>query len=764
MPNENAKNTPYNNLANNAIQNGKKSAKKLNKSLDNKAVVVGKAINKLTFKPLNKNIYKDLTPEEHRLALIKSCVDGNSIFEDSYTDPPEKYAEDMKDYMFYQHLYLLAAAQMTQPSENGSLLPGLIGGLSMIAGAALFDERFRSNLVSHVEDKLQKYVEPFKDENPKLWHQLSAKVEAHPGCASPESIAIKLLRYQKQANNAVKSGVRTVKEVDDQLQNKCSELKSAASNMGIAWSDVVKLKNQMAKDLSVMDNIKYGEQFDSISSELNRDSDDLSDASEFEIPIDIESAARKLMTYQNQLREAVNGLHENGVLPDKYADIAKPPVKESDVFASAINEVAELKFYTEKVLGLKWDDVATRYNEMNEAEYDRLNKNSNIYKECIDEANRQEILPDGSKNPNYGKVDMAKYKKLKHDYNMQREAAARNGQPMPYGFPMVSMDGKLHDFIEYDARMKEHNERMYYELPVDSKSAGRCLKKYQQDAYENVRHNPNRQHSERAYMSSNDAYALSNALCKNIKVASDVLKFDWKSTIREYRKDVYDTVRKDKSKRLIWSDMVNGDIIDNIQSTSVIYETDENGIVSKKTVPLSRQEQIAAWDGTLYDKNGNKIPDDKLMQIRNPYTEDDATNALYATFINDLKLELQIKSLREENTYLDDNGEEKIKPQVMREIITLENEQKDLQDYRKNLLDSFQADHFPPELINKVKEKAEAWFDDSKEYMRGDENALDKNQTDKNQSKIPEVKLDESLLPAVYGDDEDENEFESPDF
>jgi hypothetical protein len=155
------------NQRNNSVRK-KTKTNMIDKSLNKSTMHVARAAEKASIS-INDNIFPGLTPEEHRLALIESCVNTDNIFTDHIDDPPEKASEDFKDYMFYSQLYFLAASQMMQPDETGSILPGIVGGLSMIAGAALMSDDFRKNMKQHVEDKLVKYVEPFKDSAPKLW-------------------------------------------------------------------------------------------------------------------------------------------------------------------------------------------------------------------------------------------------------------------------------------------------------------------------------------------------------------------------------------------------------------------------------------------------------------------------------------------------------------------------------------------------------------------------------------------------------------------
>lgn len=750
-------------VASGVIRGGKSAANKANSSIDKAAVRMARKAEKIVI-PFNDNIFPNLSPEEHRLALIESCINTDEIFKDKITDPVEKSSDDIRDYMFYNQLYFLAAAQITQPDQTGSIIPGLVGGLSMIAGAALVSDDFRKNLKEHAQDSLLKYVEPFKDSAPKLWQHLSAQVESHPGSASPESIALKLLRYQRQAADLVESGEYNVKDADDLLAKKTSELRATAENMNVPWADVVRMRNSMAKD---MDNLQrdrehsYGTDWQmKAANDLERKSSGLSEkvgnvrdwteAKDWSAPIDTESVATRLMAYQKQLQESVEQLHakaDGDTVDSKYAHLAGK--SEHEYFASAIEEVAELKSYAEKVLHIKWDDVTDLYNKMNQEEYDISNTKMEAAKgytdkngehhSYLDEDALYKYLPDGSENPNFGKPNAFYEQKRKEYYDALRQQEMTGKAMDIEKVPALTKDGRIADYVAADAEIRTHNKRMYYELPVDAASAGRCLKKYQQEAYECVRGLTNESIHEAT--DSSAAYSLANNLCKNVRAAADILKFNWTDSVKAYRKDVYNTVLKNPSKAAIWKEMVDGDVIANIPKTTTTYVT-ENGETKKEIKTLDRKKQIEAWDGVMYNSDGSRIKDDVLMQVRNPYTEDEASKALYNLFVDDFKLQLKETSIRDthEETIekmVDGNmvTETTIEPKYQRQIDAIDDERKNIEKRRDELLNAFSSDNFSSDLITKIKDKAMTWFENAKDQM------------DKANGVTPEAKLDESLSP-----------------
>lgn len=745
------KNKPTGEKIVNGAFNGAKKAKSFaNKMTDVQASYVAHVAKK-AFSPFNDNLFPNLSPEEHRAALIESCINTDEIFKDKITDPANKSASDIRDYMFYNQLYFLAAAQIMQSGSDGSFLPGLVGGLSMIAGAALISDDFRKNLKEHAQDTLLKYVEPFKDSSPKLWQHLSAQVESHPGCACPESIALKLLRYQRQAADMVNNGDCDVKYADDLLAKKTSELKAAADDMNIEWSDVVNMRNSLSEDMHNLQKSRehsFGVNWQSEAvnnmeakepglSKKVGNAREWDNASDWSAPIDVASVANRLMVYQKELQEAVEQLHnkkDGDTIDPKYTHLAGK--SEAEYFAAAIHEVAELKMYAKNVLDIKWDDVTREYDAMNRKEYDLSNGVLEDMKKYVVEDGLQKYLPDGSENPNFGKPN-EEYFKAFDAWSENVRKQDLTGENIDIKRPPKLVDGRIADFIKADDEIREHNKHMYYELPVDAASAGRCLKKYQQEAYECVRglnnetiHKSNDGHT----VDSMQAYTLANDLCKNVRAAADILDFNWSDSVKAYRKDVYNTVLKNPSKGAIWKEIVDGDIITNIPKSTTTYKT-VAGHTVKEVKPLDRKEQIAAWDGAIYNTDGSRISDDVLMQVRNPYTKDEASKALYNLFVDDFKLQLQETNIRDSHEELVD-GVKTLEPKYQHQIDSINDERKDITKRRDDLLNAFSSDHFSPELIDEIKSNAMKWFEDAKNQMTGN----------KSNTKS-DVELDESLAP-----------------
>lgn len=695
-----------------------------NKPFDKAAKRAMNAAKKIAV-PVNDNIFPGLSPERHRLALIESCINTDEIFTDKISDPPDKGSNDIRNYMFYNQLFFLASAQMLQPDATGSLLPGIVGGLSMIAAAAVMNDGFRKHLKEHAQDSLLKYVEPFKESTPKLWQKLSAQVESHPGCVSPESIALKLMRYQRQAYDMVNSGDCDAKFADDLLLKKTSELKAAADEMNINWADVIKMRNTMAKDMESLQNDRmelYGENWQQRSvDEMEMVSPGLSgkvgnardwkETNDFVPPVDTDTVAIRLKVYQKELQEAVeelNSKQDGEPISSKYAHLAGK--SESEYFAAYIKQVAGLKAYTESVLGASWDEVADKYDKINRAEYDVHNDKLSSIEKYVDEKNRERFMPDGSENPDFGKPNDAYYEDLKAYKELKKSGADVEKMPK------VGADGKITDYANaYDA-IDAHNRSMYYELPVDSESAGRCLKKYQQEAYGCVRGMNDTVHE---MSDSSKAYTLANDMCRNVRAAADILKFNWQDSIKAYRKDVYTTVLKNPGKSAIWSEMVNGDVITNIPKTCTTYRTDSNGRTKKEVRPLDPKEQINAWDGAMFKSDGSRVNDNTLMHIRNPYTEEEASKALYNLFVSDFKLQLQEASIVEKHSQSDGDGKTKIEPKYQRKIDAINDEREGIKKRRDELLNAFTSDHFSPDLIDRVEMTAMKWFEEAKMQMSG---------------------------------------------
>lgn len=714
----------------NRPQNGGKKSNRF----DRNAYRAARTAEKVAIK-VSDNLFPNLDVEHHRLALIESCINTNEIFKDNISDPSTKSGNDIRDYMFYNQLYFLAAAQISQPSENGSLLPGLVGALSMIAGAAIVNDDFRKNLKDHAEDALLKYVEPFKDSAPKLWQTINAKVESHPGCVSPESIAMKLLRYQKQAHDMVEEGKASTKYANNLLLKKTSELKQAANEMNIDWEQVIQMRDKLSADMTALQNDreqKYGSDYkERACNEMDSRSPGLSDKTggasdwkstcEWEAPIDVQSVAKRLVSYQKQLQEAVEELHESkdgDTISSKFSHLSGKT--EDKYFASAIKEVAELKKYTEKVLGLDWDDVTDEYDRLNTSEYDKHANVIKAYEKYVDKENRD------PNSPHYGEHNQK--------YHDERKSAMQPRCP----------SNEMYEKAK--AAIREHNLFMYYELPVDADSAGRCLKKYQQDAYENVRDIPTRHNYKHASMSSNEAYYMSNELCKQVKAASAILDFDWKKTIREYRKDVYKTILKDDKKSAIWKEISGGDIIANIPENTITYIPQPNGPAKKEIKKLNYKERIASWDGTIYDSHGNQIPADSMIQVRDPYTKDEAKDVYTNLFSQYLNAKQQEAVL---NQTASETGKD-VSADLMRIHAKMDEVNKKCDEVDKSLID----DHFSPRIIAEIREEAMQFFKDRETGY-----------TENYKKQYGDVVLDESLAPnEPDGDDPSYSTPLLPDF
>ena len=620
---------------------------------------------------VNENIYPELTAEEHRIALIETCIKTDEIFSDNITDKPEAKTTQLQNYMFYNQLYFLAIAQMTQSGANGNMLEGLVGGLSMIAGAAIMNEDFRKNLKEHVEDALIKYVEPFKDSQPKLWQELSARVESHPGCESPEGIAIKLLRYQHQAAEAVSKGAST-KEMNELLLKKTAELKGEADAANIPWSQVIQMRTALTNSLDTKEKDReaaYGKGWkNQVKMELNSKREGLgktvgidklshAETKDWEAPIDTISVAKRLVSYQKQLQEAVEALHnseEGFEMPPKFAHLKGK--KEHELFESALSEVVKLKAYAEKTLDLDWSEITAEYDNLNKERYD---------------------IPSSMKRMYEGR---------------------------PSQTDVIRLDGKMPTETEYESAkeaIRRHNNFMHYELPVDADSAGRCLKKYQQDAFENVRDISERHNYGRKAMDSGSAYALADKLCQNVQVASKALGFDWTDTVTAYRKDVMKTVRKREDLSVIWRELSEGSVVTNIPENTTVYVLDENGKSQKVVKPLSKSEQIPAWDGAVFDASGNKLNATTLFQVRNPYTSDEATLAFTALMNERNAAELEKKELLSQS-----GGKE------TPSILTVQQRLSDIDDRFSKMNRALISDRYTPNDILQIKQDAMAAYDE----------------------------------------------------
>lgn len=622
---------------------------------------------------VDQNLFPSLDAEEHRIALIESCVKGDSIFSDKLTDKPEVKDTQLQNYMFYNQLYFMAMSQLMQPNEQGSLMVGLVGSLSMLAGAAIMNEDFRKNLKEHAEDALIKYVEPFKSKAPKLWQELSARVESHPGCESPEGIAIKLLRFQHQATEAVSNG-KSTREVNKLLLKKTAELRNEAEVANISWDEIIRMRDDLANTMNRVDKDRqeaYGadwknqtkmalnEKSDGLGEKVGIDKISFSQTQDWELPVDTKSVARRLVAYQKQLQEAVEAVHNtedaNFEMPAKYAHLDGK--KEHELFADALDEVAALKTYAEKVLKVKWSEVAAEYDQLNKNRYDKAGSVVRAYK-------------GEEPHPNDIKFDVPP---TESEYNAAEQA------------------------------IKEHNNFMHYELPVDAASAGRCLKKYQQDAYENVRDISTRHNYKRKSMDSGAAYDLANKLCQNVQVASKILGFDWRDTVIAYRKDVFNTVEGDESKSVIWTEITDKSIQANIPRYTVTYERGKKGELEKKSVRLSKKESVAAWDGALFDSSGNKIKDNVLLQVRNPYVSDEATIA-YTGLMNERNvINLEIEELQK-------SGGSSI------DLYTAEQKLSDIEKRFDELEKALSSDGFTIDMLVKIKNDAMEAYD---ERIRG---------------------------------------------
>lgn len=704
--------------------NMQKKKSHLSRSYDRKAYAAAKAAELASVK-FSENIFPNLDVEEHRRALIESCINTNEIFKDNIADPSTKSGNDIRDYMFYNQLYFLAASQISKPSANGSLLPGIVGGLSMIAGAALVSEKFRNNLKDHVEDGLLKYVEPFKGSAPKLWATLNAKVESHPGCVSPESVAMKLLRYQKQAYDMIESGDASTKYVNSLLLKRTSELKQAADNMNIDWDQVIQMRDTLSRDMTVLQNDreqKYGHDFkDAACRDMDEQHTGLSDkiggaqewkcTSEYELPIDVKSAARKLVTYQKQLQEAVEGLHDSkdgDAISSKFSHLSGKT--EDQYFASSIKQTAELKAYVEKVLHLDWNDVTDEYDKLNAAEYDKNAAIVKAYEKYVD--------------PEHRSKDGAEYGKHNELYHSLRREGEQVRCPSNDAYENAK------------SAIRDHNLFMYYELPVDADSAGRCLKKYQQDAYENVRDIPTRHNYKHASMSSNEAYYMSNELCKQVKAASSILGFDWKKTIREYRKDVYKTILKDDKKSAIWKEISGGDIIANIPDSTITYIPQPNGPAKKEVRKLNYKERIASWDGAIYDSDGNPIPADSMIQVRDPYTKEEAKD-IYTNLFS------QYLSAKRQEAILQQTADETGKD-VTADLLTIRSRLNDVNKRCDEVDKSLIDDHFSPKIIAEIRNEAMEFF-----------NKREDGYSENYKKQYGSVELDESLAPPETEEESD---------
>lgn len=761
---------------NSAIKTGKSAAKAVDKGMNKSAMRVGRQVEKIIV-PFNDNIFEGLDAEEHRKALIEACVNTDSIFDCHIDDPPEKDSMDLKDYMFYNQLYFLAASQIMHPDNTGSILPGIIGGLSMIAGAALVSDDFRKNLTQHAEDKLLKYVEPFKESAPKLWQQLSAHVESHPGCASPESVALKLLRYQRQAADKVASGELSSKKADDLLCKKVAELKAAAEEVNINWDDVVRRRDRMASDLETMENERktfYGDNWKSEvkqkmdgkcegwSEKTGFDDNEWSTAKGWSAPIDQHSVVERLMQYQDQLADVSSKIASGEPIDGaKYEEFVG--CTESECLVKMLDEVAQLKTFAEKTLGLKWDDIAKEYDTMNREEYDKYHTIKESYYPYIDPPNQHRFLENGQPNPDFAKPNAFYYKqKDKRDSMLRKQELTGEAlDDIPIIPEIATVEGfdnkRLVGLIAADEKIREHNKRMYYELPVDAVSAGRCLKKYQQEAYSSVRGFHDKVHDYPSdSIDSTRAYDLANEMCKGVKVASDVLGFSWKDSIKAYRKDIYKSVMKHPSKSSIWKEMVDGDIVANIPTNVTYYKT-ENGVTKKEVKTLSDEDALKAWDGVIYNSDGSRVDDNVLMRVRNPYTEDEASHALYSLFMEDFKLNLQKTAIKESHGTIatdengspvkDENGEDKVvfkESKYQRQIDSINDEISAVAKKRENLVSAFISDKFPHDMIENIERNAMKFFKEAKAQMEAGGMRTENPEPSTDKSPI----LDESLAPS----------------
>lgn len=784
---QNSRGTATTRIVNSAIKTGKNVARRADRAIEKPTMKMAQRAESIA-KAFDKNIFEGLSAEEHRQALIQACINTNDIFDAQLDDPPEKEHEQMQDYMFYSQLYFMATAQMLSPDNNGRMMPGIIGGLSVLAGAALVSPEFRQNFKQHTEAAMLKYVEPFKDSAPKVWQQLSARVQSHPGCACPESVALKLLRYQKQAADKVQSGALTEERANELLLTRVSELKASAAAIGMDWNEALKKHQSLSKQMTDFDNTyeKFGRsqikhdmdaKCEGWSEKTGIDGSPWSDSSDYVAPIDAKTVAKRLFAYQTQLSEICEyvGAGKAQELPHEYEEF-RGMTSESQCMAEMLKRANGLRAFVNDSLGEDvWTQAVSELNALNEAEYDKAHKEKEQYYPFIADKDRHRFLENGEPNPTFGKIDMDKYNAAKDKYRAALREQERTGKAVDgideLRVPNINLvektvtgkDGRpqkiqvISELAEADDNVREHNKRMYYELPLDATSAGRCLKKYQQEAYGSVRgwHDSVHKYDGADSINSTEAYDLANEMCRMTKAASEMFGFGWQDTIKAYRKDVYDSVKAHPTKESIWSEMVDDSIIANIPTNAVSYQT-INGETVKKVVPLSRAQALAAWDGVLYNTDGSRVDDNVMMRVRNPYTKDEATQAMLGLYQDNFKLQLQLTALQEEHGSHDANGKftEFEDPAHRRQAEAIQDEIKNIDARREKLVDAFISDNFSEELIEEIKKQAVKWFDDAQEQMRGEAKTKGGELHGIDKGKESEVKLDESLAPNVSDEDE----------
>ena len=768
-----------------AIKTGKNIARRADRTTEQGAMKIAQRAEKIA-KAFDKNIFDGLSAEEHRRALIQACINTNDIFDAQLDDPPEKEHEQMQDYMFYSQLYFMATAQMLAPDNNGRLMPGIIGGLSVLAGAALVSPEFRKNFKQHTEETMLKYVEPFKESAPKVWQQLSARVESHPGCVCPESVALKLLRYQKQAADKVSSGAMTEERANELLISRVSELKASANAVGMDWNEVIKKHKALSREMNKFDaeydtfgrsQIKHDmdAKCEGWSQKVGIDGSEWKTARPYVAPIDEKTVAKRIFEYQTQLSEVCSYINSGEELPAKYAEFKD--MSESECMYKMLERVNGLRKFAESSFGkdFKWSRVVEELDTLNTAEYDAAHEKKEQYYPFIDQQNRHRFLENGEKNPYFGQIDMDKYNAARAKYKAALREQERLGKTMdgidelkvPDVHPVAKVvNGKTIYTIEKelgaaDDEVRAHNKRMYYELPVDAKSAGRCLKKYQQEAYGSVRgwHDSVHDYSSTESINSTDAYSLANDMCRMVKASSEIFGFGWQDTIKEYRRDVYDSVKAHPTKESIWTEMVDDSIIENIPTNAISYQT-INGETVKKVVPLTRKQALAAWDGVLYNTDGSRVDDNVMMRIRNPFTKDEATQAMLGLYQDNFKLQLQLTALKENHgshnadgkfTHFED-------PAHRRQAEAIQDEINNIDKRREKLVDAFISDNFSEELIADIKQTAMKWFEDAQAQMRKEKQVKGSELNGVEKDEKSEVKLDESLAPS---DAEDEATYTS---
>jgi hypothetical protein len=182
----------------------------------------------------------------------------------------------------------------------------------------------------------------------------------------------------------------------------------------------------------------------------------------------------------------------------------------------------------------------------------------------------------------------------------------------------------------------------------------------------------------------------------------------------------------------------------------------ENGVTKKKIIPLGKDEAMKAWDGVMYNSDGSRVDDSLLMRVRNPFTEDEASHALYGLFMDDFKLRLQKTAIEDAHgTKVD--GSDKIafkEPKYQRQIDSINDEINNVAKRRENLVSAFISDNFPPNFITEIESKAMEWFQEAKTQMQN--GAVKKDNVKKDNVKKDSQTLDESLAPNMPDDSETE--------